>query len=421
MTLPLTGRMWGQTDGLLEKYRAMALDYNHDLKAAQKHLSACLELEKAAQKGLLPTVQGMADFQFTGNPLELSVNLPGAPGPLTFTGKDLKYGAALSVVQPVYTGGRLLENIRRAQTQQRISEHERERIRQGVCLQTDLLYWQTVAHTEAMRIAEDHLKAAEELVNTIGERVEAGLTNPQDLLMAEVKRDEAEVKRVQAQLNLENSRMMLNTLIGVEPEAMTLTADSINLPEDVPGEKGGPRPEELTAWEQVELARSDKRLTGARYKPQLMVGVDGSMSSPGYNFKSDMDPNYVVYAKLAVPVFEWGKRRHELAAADRRMGMAQDRLNRVRDELELERQTAHNSLLRTMQQAELAGKSLHRARANELLALDRYAEGRASVIEVIEAQSFRQAAQLNEVQAKLSVRNAYAMMLKAGNGYSDVR
>lgn len=79
-----------QQNPLLEKYRSMAVEYSHDLKAADKNIAASIELEKAAQKDLYPKLSGNADFQYTGNPLELTLDLPSTGNPVTFEGKDLK-------------------------------------------------------------------------------------------------------------------------------------------------------------------------------------------------------------------------------------------------------------------------------------------------------------------------------------------
>ena len=49
---------FAQQNSLLQKYRSMALDYNHDLKAADKNIAASIELEKAAQKDLRPKLSG---------------------------------------------------------------------------------------------------------------------------------------------------------------------------------------------------------------------------------------------------------------------------------------------------------------------------------------------------------------------------
>lgn len=64
---------FSQQSDLLEKYRSMAVEYNHDLKAADKHISASIELEKAARKDLRPKLSGDANFQYTGNPIQLTI------------------------------------------------------------------------------------------------------------------------------------------------------------------------------------------------------------------------------------------------------------------------------------------------------------------------------------------------------------
>ena len=51
------------------------------------------------------------------------------------------------------------------------------------------------------------------------------------------------------------------------------------------------------------------------------------------------------------------------------------------------------------------------------MALERYAEGKVSVVEVIEAQNYRQASQTNYVQAKVSAQGYYSTLLKALNKY----
>ncbi|WP_195333756.1 TolC family protein [Bacteroides salyersiae] len=410
-----------QQNPLLEKYRSMAVEYSHDLKAADKNIAASIELEKAAQKDLYPKLSGNANFQYTGNPLELTLDLPSTGTPATFEGKDLKYGASVSLTQPIYTGGRLLETIRLAKYRHNVSGFQEEYIRSGIYLQTDIQYWNTVARTEIVRISDDYRNSVAFLTQTIRERVDAGLTDKQDLLMMEVRLNEAEYQLLQARKNLENGLMALNSLIGVELGTPTEVEDSVAMVvvDDVSlwSDVGSVRPELKIATEQIRIAGSEKKMALSKYSPQFYIGVDGSYSSPGYDFRTDMDPNYAVYAKVAVPIFEWGKRRNERRASDFRVDMATDNLNKVKDGVDLEIQTARNSLRQAMEQVELTRNSLDKARENETMALDRYDEGKSSVIELIDAQTYRQMAQMNHVQAKVSAQNYYSELLKALNKY----
>lgn len=409
-----------QQSTLLEKYRTMALDYNHDLKAAEKNIAASMEVEKSARADLKPKLSGAASFQYTGNPMELTLNIPSIGLSKTVEGKNLNYGGSLSILQPVYTGGRVLESIRMAQHQQALVGNQAKALNDAVCYQTDIQYWSAVARQEIVDVAEDFRNSIAALVKTIKERVEVGLVDPQDLLMAEVKLNEAEYQLLQAQSNFETGRMALNSMIGVRLEQPTeldaqipivVVSDSLWL------STGMGRPEIQMAYDKIRIAESTKKLNDSQFKPQFYVGVEGSYSSPGYNFKKDLDPNYAVYAKVSVPIFEWGKRRSEKRVSSFRIGMAEDNLNKVVDRVELEVSVARKALSQAIERVRLSESSLAKAEENEAKAVERYNEGKVSVVEVIDAQTYRQTSQVNYVQAKAAAQGHYSELIKALHSY----
>lgn len=409
-----------QQSTLLEKYRTMALDYNHDLKAAEKNIAASMEVEKSARADLKPKLSGAASFQYTGNPMELTLDIPSIGLSKTVEGKNLNYGGSLSILQPVYTGGRVLESIRMAQHQQALVGNQAKALNDAVCYQTDIQYWSAVARQEIVDVAEDFRNSIAALVKTIKERVEVGLVDPQDLLMAEVKLNEAEYQLLQAQSNFETGRMALNSMIGVRLEQPTeldaqipivVVSDSLWL------STGMGRPEIQMAYDKIRIAESTKKLNDSQFKPQFYVGVEGSYSSPGYNFKKDLDPNYAVYAKVSVPIFEWGKRRSEKRVSSFRIGMAEDNLNKVVDRVELEVSVARKALSQAIERVRLSESSLAKAEENEAKAVEHYNEGKVSVVEVIDAQTYRQTSQVNYVQAKAAAQGHYSELIKALHSY----
>ena len=409
-----------QQSTLLEKYRTMALDYNHDLKAAEKNIAASMEVEKSARADLKPKLSGAASFQYTGNPMELTLDIPSIGLSKTVEGKNLNYGGSLSILEPVYTGGRVLESIRMAQHQQALAGTQAKALNDAVCYQTDIQYWSAVARQEIVDVAEDFRNSIAALVKTIKERVEVGLVDPQDLLMAEVKLNEAEYQLLQAQSNFETGRMALNSMIGVRLEQPTeldaqipivVVSDSLWL------STGMGRPEIQMAYDKIRIAESTKKLNDSQFKPQFYVGVEGSYSSPGYNFKKDLDPNYAVYAKVSVPIFEWGKRRSEKRVSSFRIGMAEDNLNKVVDRVELEVSVARKALSQAIERVRLSESSLAKAEENEAKAVERYNEGKVSVVEVIDAQTYRQTSQVNYVQAKAAAQGHYSELIKALHSY----
>ena len=162
--------------------------------------------------------------------------------------------------------------------------------------------------------------------------------------------------------------MALNSMIGVQLENTTELDSQIPLVamnDSLWLSTGMTRPEIRMAYDHIRIAESSKKLNDSQFKPQFYVGVDGSYSSPGYNFKKDLDPNYAVYAKVSVPIFEWGKRKSEKRASSLRIGMAEDNLNKVVDQVELEVGVARKALSQTIERVRLSESSLAKAEENE--------------------------------------------------------
>ncbi|MGM9795882.1 MAG: TolC family protein [Candidatus Aphodosoma sp.] len=407
-----------QDTPLLLKYRSMALEYSHDIKAAEKGVEASLSLIKSANQNFCPQLSGSANFKYTGFPYQLMLNLPSATEPVTFTGTDMAYGIGLSLQQPVYSGGRLLETLHIAKYNHQLSTYQEELIRTAICMHADIQYWNTVAYKEIAGILEDYKASVTSLTEKIRERVEAGMTDRQDLLMMEVRLNDADFQYRQSKKNFENSMMALNSLIGEPLDKFIEIDDTVSyftLTQEV--RELNERPELKIARMKMNIAESEHNLTVSKYRPQISVGIDGTYSSPGYNFKSDMDFNYAVYATLSVPISEWGRVRNEAKATKIKSEIAMDNYNKVKDEVNLDIEAARNSLNQTIEQTELARISLQKALENEELAIDRYHEGKASILEVIDAQNYRQNAQMNFVQAKLAAHNDLAKLLKATNAY----
>ena len=112
-----------------------------------------------------------------------------------------------------------------------------------------------VARAELLQVATDYRNSIASLTQTIRERVEVGLVDPQDLLMAEVKLNEAEYQLLQAKSNLETGRMAFNSLIGLElnePTEVEDTIPSIVMNELLWSLNGSNRPELKMAFQETD-------------------------------------------------------------------------------------------------------------------------------------------------------------------------
>ena len=123
-------------------------------------------MEKAAQKDLRPKLSGEANFQYTGNPLQLNIDLPSMQTPLAFEGRNMKYGASSLVTTGLY-GWAVIESIRMAKHQQSLAIHQADYFRSAVSYQTDMQYWNTVARAEIVRVTTEYRNSVATFFQTI--------------------------------------------------------------------------------------------------------------------------------------------------------------------------------------------------------------------------------------------------------------
>lgn len=401
-----------QQSACLQAYRNRVIDYNQDIKAAGYTVSLQKEKEKSAKADFLPKLSADGSFSYTGNPMELQVDIPEMDISRSWQGSDMKYGASLTLAQPLYQGGFIRAGYDKSKKEKELAEYEQQRITNNTVYNADVYYWNAVAQAEMVKIAEEFKSSVSLLVDVVRHRVQEEYTDRSDLLMAEVKLNDANFRLLQAENRREVARLSLNSFAGVAPDSVLQTDSAvISLREmDDRNETAdlglAHRPELRIALNKVEIQKAQAKMANAQFLPRVSVGIDGSYMSPGYNFRSDMDPNYVVYAKLSVPIFEWGKRKSTRRAGKYGIDIAQENHHRVVDNLRLEIETAYYTYSQSIEKVIFTESSLQKAAESEYLAMEKYKEGNISIVEVINAQLYHQEAKVNYIQSKLDAQIA---------------
>ena len=408
-----------QDNPLLDAYRAQVEAYSPDLRAAEYAADASGEARQSARADFLPKLSGGANFNYTGHPLRKDIALPGTDDVYTFEGRNTKYGASVSLAQPLYAGGALRAGYDKAQAEDEMARQEIRRVTNDLRHEADVRYWNHVAQCELVSVADGYRQSVGRLVEVVRQRVEAEYTDRNDLLMAEVRLNDADYQVQRARNDAEVARLSLNALAGI-PSDQHIATDTLVVPltvvqplTDEVDDLLMRRPEMGMAESNVRVQQSSARQANARYLPTLSIGVDGSYSSPGYDFRADLDPNYAIYAKLSVPIFEWGKRRRTKNMGRYQVDIARERCTQVGDGLRLEVETAQCNYAQAVEQVRLTESSLRKAAESEELAMDKYREGSISIVEVINAQLFHLEARQNHIRSKLNACVAKSALQRA--------
>lgn len=403
----------------IAKYRELVYRYSHDIKKSHLEMMSAGESVKTAKADFLPKVSANADVNYTGHPAELTLDLPSPVGTVNFSGNHFRYGISGSVYQPVYMGGALSEKFRIAETENEMSRLQNELVLSEISYEADLRYWTAVARLELAAVADSFMQSVSQLTETIRNRVETDYSDRSDLLMAEVKLNEAEYMLMQAKNDCEVARMSLNSLAGI-PSCDTIHTDTAIPAETDSREAVYPHdfncsthPAIMLAEKGIEVSKRTGKLEDSEFLPQLYTGIQGSYSSPGYDFKADPDLNYAVYAKLDIPIFEWGKRRSTRKANQYKTEAAASKRDKLTDEINLQIQSAWYSYAESVEKVNLTANSLLKAEENMNIAEERYREGEISVVEVLDAQIYRYQAMYNHITSKLNAKIYKAALTRA--------
>lgn len=178
--------------------------------------------------------------------------------------------------------------------------------------------------------------------------------------MAEVKLNQTEYRLLQAKSDFETGRMALNSIVGLELHSSTeiellvpvlVVEDSLVYATDVV------RPEVKIAEERVKVAESSLRLNDARYKPQI-CWRGGTYSSLRDIISIRIWTRIMWLMRSCQSRYLNGGNVGVKRASQGQVGVASDQLNRVKDNVALEIQTARLNLLQAQEQVKLTENSL---------------------------------------------------------------
>ncbi len=228
------------------------------------------------------------------------------------------YGASVSVMQPIYAGGRIVTGnrlaalgVEAATLKQKVQERKSRE-------DTDELFWQVISLEEKQRTLDGFVQLLDTLCKDAGAAYGAGLMTENDLLQARLKRNELRTAGVKIRNGIRLSRMNLFNAIGQDycivqgaASADKPYIDSIMLD----GQDGELPPPENFSMEEVRLLelnveskRLEKRMAMGSTLPQLAVGA-----TYGYSRTiGEGNFNGAAFATLQIPLSDWWKTSRKL-------------------------------------------------------------------------------------------------------------
>ena len=372
----------------------MALQNNAELRNARLDIQMSDEDKASAMTNYFPQVSATgAGFVGAKDLMRGEMEMPALaammPGMGSFPLSMIKKGvvATITAMQPIYTGGRVVNGNRLAAVQQEVRRLQMEMTEKDVRQNVQQYYWKLVSlrgNITTLDAVDEQLRQVHSLTKNY---LEAGMINRNDLLRVELKQQEVARQRLTLDNGIELVRMLLAQLCGADLESFDIVSENIlepQAPESVfkPADQALASRQELQLLDRaVEASRLQVRMERGKNMPSLAVGASGMY----YNVMEKNQGNLVGLATLSVPVSGWWSGTHAVRKA--RLKLEQDRntLNDANEKLQIDIIASWNNLQEAYAQIEIARRSVRQADENLRLSRDQYDAGTLGMTDLLDA------------------------------------
>ncbi|PWD98137.1 transporter [Marinilabilia rubra] len=327
--------------------------------------------------------------------------------------------AGIQLEQPVYMGGKIRTANKMAETGIAAADINMELKKSEIIAESDQGYFQYISVKAKKKAAEDYKVLLDSLVASIDASVQEGMATRNDLLKAQVKRNEATLMVQKANSGLQLARMNLCRIIGLPLESKISIDEKLsdnNKTNEIQSNNNSPelRPEYQMLTRAIEMGHYEEKMARSEMLPK--VGI-----SAGYNYFGGLEINgrgteemaFSAMASVKIPIFKWFEERNKVSKARLQTEAAQMKLEETEKLLQLEIAQARFNLNDAIKRLELTQSALEQAEENLETSRDRFDTGMERLVDLLEAQAQWQEARSNKIDAQTSVNMMHTKYLKA--------
>ncbi len=393
----------------LDSCKRFALEKNYKIKNAQLNVEKAEQVKKSARTNYFPKISASAialrsskyllegeipsmDLPvYDGNTANLESATQFAYVPdISISAMEYMNTASLSVAQPIFTGGQIINGNKLAKVGYNVSKQQQALTKTEALIKTEELYWNTVAVEEKLKTLLGYEKMLKQLLHDVKVATDAGLVQRSDLLKVQLKQNELEINKFKLQNGIELSKKALCQHIGIEfNDSLKLEAPNSNIVETLsltPINAVNNRLELRMLDNALQAEELQKKMEVGKHLPQLSVGAIGY----AVDMKDDQQSNAMVFASLSIPISDWWEGSHKIKEANLKIRLAENQKSETLELLQLQIKQVANQKSESFFEIKTAKISIDQAKENLNVATDNYNAGISSVSDLLEAQALYQ-------------------------------
>lgn len=397
----------------LEGAIEMALEHNREIRIAKYGVDAAESGVREVNGGFFPEVSLSAQYNRNVKKpvIFLGGGFPGMEGgPSSIeVGSNNSYQAGLSASLPVFSR-QLFKAREAALKSQELSETDLLLITNNVIANVKTAYYSVLLTEKVVDITQLRVRNAEEQFQNTERLFNEGLATEYDLLVAEVQLENLRPELIQAEDDVELTKLQLKQVMGM------VDAGDIELTDELsPAALIEANREELLANTlnnnfQLQLLENRLNLMETNIELERSALYPTLAAFGNYNFQTEDDTfNFSEYdwvnsaaigLSLQVPIFAGNSRRERVTQTEISLKQAEEEREMSREAIVTELRSASNRLEQIKKRLDATEQSLQQSeRAYELSVL-RFEEGLGTQVEINDSELAFATSRFNHLQAE---------------------
>ncbi len=370
----------------LDECIAEAVGNNLALRNAYNEIAMSEEQRKEAQTKYFPTLSATGGG-FVSNKGLLQLDL----GAMSMSMAKDGIVAGVTVMQPVFAGGQIVNGNKLAKVGVGVSQLQRNLTENEVRINAEQYYWQVVMLKEKLVTLGQVDRQLVRMEHDAQAAVDAGMRNRNDLLQVQLRKNEMRASRIKVENALQTVSDLLAQVMGHAGEPVEVVSPSSGC-DDPMAYYQSPETAIVNTNEyqllekQIEAGRLQYKMSVGKNLPTVAVGG-------GYVYNNVMDKsqsNLVGMLTVSVPISSWWGGSHDMKRQKLQVANAE---NEKRDKSELlmvKMRKAWNDLNDAYKQVAIARESIAQSEENLRLNTDYYEAGTVAISDLLDAQTLYQ-------------------------------
>jgi len=317
--------------------------------------------------------------------------------PMVFTDEILSWNLVISM--PVFTGGRITNEIEALELNQQSAEHTLVFTRQALVLKVTSVFFTILKQRKIIESLEFSRSTLEEHLKKVKELIAAKKAARVDKLRIEVRLANINQKTEQENNILAIENRFLANLMGIKKREFIVFPQSelkfteINIDYDESLNKAYTNRADYHALQKnVDAQTKRVKATHAAYWPSIYLygaysakKVIGSyIKPPGVNGLEDISQ---LGCFLEIPFFEGGKIRAHVNQEEAKLALLKEKLRELDLKIRLDVESAILNLISTKNRILATEKAIEQANESLRIEMEKYNLGKGSITDILDAES----------------------------------